>query len=62
MCALDWLSSPNLHRYQPWPSLAAEEYDYTIGTLSLTPGQRLGANLASFDVCIFLWQALFYIK
>lgn len=27
MCALDWLSSPNLHHYRLWPSLEAAEYD-----------------------------------
>ena len=62
MCALDWLSSPNIHCYQLWPSLTEEEPDQTLGTLSLTPGQRLGSNLASFDVCIFLWQEQFYMK
>lgn len=37
MCALDWLFTPNLYIYQLWPSLAAEEYDQTIDTHSLTP-------------------------
>lgn len=26
MCALDWLSSPNLHHHQLWPGLVADEY------------------------------------
>lgn len=29
MFALDWLSLPNLHNYQLWPSLSAEEYKKT---------------------------------
>lgn len=62
MCAHDRASMPNLHHYQLWPNLAERECDQTIDTLRLTPGQRLGSNLPSFDVSISLWQPLFYIK
>lgn len=54
MCALDWLSSPNLHDYQLWPSLTGgiqPDNRYTQSDSRSEAGLKSGHLLISVPFC-----------